>query len=394
MKTPLGIGLLVSVLSVSASMAQERLTDARPADAGMSAEPLKEGLGLFEKAVARDEIRGAVLLVARRGKIVLHEAVGWRDKDKQLPMRKDTLFHVASNTKPVIAAAALMLVEDGKLDLDAEVRRYLPAFDNEKSRGVKVRHLLSHTSGFRIPGIFSAALIQKSPEHPEAPSLRTEVDRFGTIGPEKTPGTTYAYNNVNYNTLGALIELASGQPLERFLDSRIYRPLGMTHTAHRDQPERVQQRSCLYQKKGDTWKVTYRPGDPPRYPFVRASGGMITDAADYARFLQMFLNGGTYDGRRLLKPETVRLATEPHTRALYSRDERKKHASFYGFGWHVGADGVYSHGGSDGTFAWVDPRHELIGILFTQSPGGTIPHDEFIRLVNRSIITRPVGQRP
>src|SRR5439155_27007834 len=211
--------------------------DDRPADAGMSAEPLKGGLELFEKAVARDEIRGAVLLVARRRKIVLHEAVGWRDKEKELPMRKDTLFHVASNTKPVIATAALMLVEDGKLDLDAEVRRYLSSFDNEKSRGAKVRHLLSHTSGFRVPGIFSAPLIQKSPEHPEAPSLRTEVDRFGSIGPKEIPGATYEYNNVNYNTLGALIEVASGQPLEQFLAARLYRPLGMADTAHRRQPE-------------------------------------------------------------------------------------------------------------------------------------------------------------
>jgi len=115
---------------------------------------------------------------------------------------------------------------------------------------------------------------------------------------------------------------------------------------------------------------------------------MITQAPDYARFLQMFLNGGCYDCRRLLKPETVRLATEAHTRALYSPDEQKKRTLFYGFGWHVSADGVYSHGGSDGTFAWVDPRNEIIGILFTQSPGGNIPRDEFIRLVHRSISAR------
>jgi CubicO group peptidase (beta-lactamase class C family) len=381
----LSASLLPAPAQTGQPEARPLLTEAKPADAGISAELLQQGVGLYEKAVAQDDLRGAVLLVARRGKIVLHEALGWRNQEKQEPMQKDTLFHVASNTKPVVAAAVLMLVEEGKLDLDAEVRQYLPSFDKDKSRAIKVRHLLSHTSGLRISSIFLRPFLEKSAEYPDAPSLRAEVDRFGAIGAQEPPGTTYSYNNPGYNILGALIEVASRQPLETFLTTRIYRPLGMRDTVHQDRPELVGRRSCIYTKRGDTWQVTYRPGDPAQYPFVRASGGMITTAADYAQFLQLFQGGGTFNGQRLLKPESVQLATAPQTRSLYSPEEQQKHTSFYGFGWQVSADGVYSHGGSDGTFAWVDPKNEILGIVFTQSPGGRNPRDAFQRLIRQAV---------
>src|SRR5579871_3699809 len=152
------------------------------------AAPWKDAFAVVEQAVARDDIRGAVVLVTRRGQVVLHEAVGYRDRDGHAPMTRDTLFHVASNTKPVVATAVLMLVEDGKIDLDAEVRRYLPSFDTDKSKSITVKQLLSHTSGFHEPTYFLKPLMEKSPEHPNAPSLRDEVDRFGAMGPAQPPG--------------------------------------------------------------------------------------------------------------------------------------------------------------------------------------------------------------
>jgi CubicO group peptidase (beta-lactamase class C family) len=378
------LGLLVLTLQAGASAAQAPLAPSKPENAGMSAAVLRDAVGLFEKAVADDELRGAVVLVARRGQIAVHEAVGWRDKEKRLPMQKDTLFHVASNTKPVVAAAVLMLVQEGKLDLDAEVRRYLPSFDNGKSKAITVRQLLNHTSGFRIPVIFLKPLIEKSADHPEAPSLRIEVDRFGTLGPKETPGRTFSYSNPGYNTLGALVEATSKQSLETFLTARIYRPLGMTDAMHQDRKDSLERRACIYRKTEGKWKVTYRPGDPPMYPFVRASGGLITTAEDYAKFLQLFLNGGRYNGERLLQSETVRLATTPQTRSVYSAEEQKRRTTYYGFGWHVSTDGRYWHGGSDGTYAWVDPKNEIVGVIFTQSPGGRIPQTEFMRLVSQA----------
>ncbi len=361
------------------------LTEGAPGDAGMDAGALKAAVGLYERAVRRDEVRGAVLLVARRGRIVVHEAVGWQDRERQTPMRTDTLFHVASNTKAVIAAAALMLVEEGKVELDAPVGRYLPEFANARWRDVTVRHLLTHTSGLRIPTIFLEPLPAKSAGHRDAPSLRAEVARFAAVGPQVRPGTTYSYSNPGYNILGALIEAVAKQPLEQVLAARIYRPLGMTSTFHRDRPEILARRAVIYERNGPGWKVVYRPGDPPEFPFVRASGGMITTAGDYARFLQMFLNGGTYQGKRLLKPESVRAATKPQTRDLLAPEERKGESSFYGFGWQVADDGTYSHSGRHGTFVWVDPRHQILGIVFTQSVGGARLEEEFMRLVSQSV---------
>lgn len=359
MRQALGIGMLL--LCVGFAPAQDVLTEGRPADVGLSAAALEEAVAPYRKAVERDELRGAVLLVARKGKVVLHEAVGWRDHDKRLPMEKDTLFHVASNTKAVVAAGVLMLADDGKLSLDDPVGRYLPAFANDKCRAISVRQLLTHTSGLRIPTIFLEPLTVKS--------LRGEVDRFAAVGPRERPGTTYSYSNPGYNILGAVIEVVSKRPLERFLTERLYGPLDMTDTANQDRPGRVERRSCIYRRKGDGWKVDYRPGDPPTYPFVRGSGGLITTAGDYARFMQMILNGGRYAGRQLLKPETARAATSPQTRSLYNTLEQLVLADFYGYGWAVSMEGPYWHGGSDGTFVWTDPRHEVFAIAFTQSTG-------------------------
>ncbi len=331
---------------------------------------LEAGVASLREAVETDDLRGAVVLVARDGKIVLHEAVGWRDKEQGLPMRKDTLFHMASNTKPVIATAILLLAEEGKLSLDDLVRKYLPSFDNYRSGQIRIRHLLSHTSGFRIPGIFLKPLLEKSPEHPNAPSLLAEVARFGKIGAEVAPGTTYQYSNPGYNTLGALIEVVSDKPLDVFLRERIYRPLGMNESWNHESKAPAERLGVVYKRDKGTWTIFQKPTDPPRYPFVRGSGGMITSAADYFRFCQMFLNGGILNGKRILSEKSVRMATAPQTLSIYSREQTWKRSTCYGFGWQVSHDGVFAHGGSEGTYAWVDPRNKVVGLFFTQCPSG------------------------
>ena len=225
---------VIVVLAVAhrASFAQQHLTYGHPHCVGMSSELLQDGVQLFREAVEKDELRGAALLVARDGQIVLHDAVGWRNKERDLPMQSDTLFRMASNTKAVVATGVLLLAEDGELAIDDPIGKHLPAFDNDKCRLIKVRHLLSHTSGLRISTLFLNPLMKPSDEFPHAPSLQLEVNRFAAIGPAVDPGTTFSYNNPGYNTLGALIEAVSGQPLERFLTNRIYRPLGMCDTSN------------------------------------------------------------------------------------------------------------------------------------------------------------------
>lgn len=360
-------GLVFLFTSIGA--AGSGLPSAKPADAGMSEAVLRSGLSLFEDAVQRDDIKGAVLLVARQGKVVLHEAVGWRDAGRKLPMQRDTLFRMASNTKPVTATAILLLQQEGKLSVDDNVRKHLPSFDNYRAGGIKIRHLLSHTSGLRIPVIFFKPFLKP-------PSLRTEVDRFGEIGAEEPPGTSYSYSNPGFNTLGAIVEAVSGTPLGAFFRQRIYTPLGMTESFNHEPDAPSGRMAVVYRREKDgSWQPEWMPGGPADYPFVRASGGMIASAADYVRFCQMFLDGGELEGRRLLEQTSVRAATAIAAGSTHGRDD----SAGYGFGWAIYEDG------SDGTYAWIDPKREVIGLVFTQSPGGAVPREQFRRVVEASI---------
>ena len=289
------IALLV-VAPTLGSADDGRLSPGTPAEVDMSGPVLRASVELFEEALATDELKGPVLLVARRGKVVVHEAIGWRNEEQNLPMVKGTLFRLASNTKPVVATAILLLMEEKKLSLEDNVRRHIASWDNYRAGDIKIRHLLSHTGGLRISSIFIRPLIQKSEEHPNAPSLLVEVDRFGRIGAEVPPGTSYSYSNPGYNTLGALVQ-------------------------------------------------------------------------DYAVFCQMYLNRGSYGGKKLLEPDTVTQATSIQTVSDFTGERIDGN---YGFGWSVDQDGVFSHGGSDGTFAWADPNTELVGIVFTQSQSDSV----------------------
>jgi CubicO group peptidase (beta-lactamase class C family) len=353
---------------------------------------LAAAVHMYETAVRQDQVRNIVLLVARDGKVVLHEAMGWKDKEQGIPLAKDAMFRMASNTKPVVATGISILVEEGKLNYRDLVRRHIAAFDNYRSGAITIHHLLTHTSGFRIEPIFFDPLMQKSPEHPDAPSLQLEVARFGEVGATELPGTTYEYSNPGYNTLGALVEVASGQPLDVFLRERIYAPLGMIDSYHHEVADRLDGKldrmSVVYDlKKDGQWEARWRPGAPPQYPFVRASGGMISTAMDYAIFCQMFLNGGVHDGTRILTEETVAAMTSPQTASIYTAEERERRDSYYGYGWNVSRDGIFSHGGSDGTAAWVVPDQKLIVLAFTQSPGKHTGRlgARFLKLVRASI---------
>jgi CubicO group peptidase (beta-lactamase class C family) len=348
---------------------------------------LREALDLYRTAVEKDHIRGAVLYVAHRGNVLMHEAVGWRHHAYRLPMQKDTLFRMASNTKPVVATAVMMLQEQRKLSVDDPVSKYLASFDNEKSRHITIAQLLSHSSGLRIQPIFYPFA------QGEEVSLVAAAAKFGAEGPAAAPGT-YSYNNAGYNTLGAVIETVSGMPLEAFLTAHIYAPLGMTDTLNHEDPAKLDRMATVYRgRRAQDGTVTFTqgftPGDAPDFPVIRASGGMISTAADYAKFLEMFRNGGVHNGRRLLKEETVRAMIAPRVKTSETG------SGSYGYGWMIAADGVYSHTGSDGTMAWIDPARDIVGMVLTQSPGGINPAREFTAKVNAAVASasRPSPRR-
>ena len=265
--------LLATVASATPTSAQGTvITRATPAEAGMSAGVLAGGVALYEEAIARGDLVGAVLLVAKDGKVVLHEALGWRDKARGIPMEPNTMFRMASNTKPAVATGVAMLVEDGKLAWDGLVRDDIPEWDNYRAGFINLGHLLSHASGLRIPTLFLQPYMQPSAEHPDAPTLQLEAARFGSVGAEVTPGTSYRYNNPGYNTLGALVEIASGMPLEEYLDQELYTPLGMHDSYHHELNEKMDGKLdrmsvVYYQRDGEgDWTPGWIPGDPAPGP--------------------------------------------------------------------------------------------------------------------------------
>lgn len=380
--------LAVAALGAAELQAQHAytLSYGQAEDVGMSPSVLAAAVGLYEEAVERGDLVGAVILIARQGRIVVHEAVGMRNKENGLPMERNTMFRMASNTKPLVATAIAQLVEKGDLRYTDLVRERIPEWDNYRAGFITIGQLLSHSSGLRIRSLFLSPLMEPTAERPDAPTLQLESARFGEIGAVVPPGETYSYSNPGYNTLAALVEIASGKLLEDYLNGAVYGPLGMddsyNHRAGHEVDGKLDRMGAVYYRRGEggDWTPGGTPGGPVAYPFARGSGGMISTAWDYAIFAQAFLNGGIYDGRRILTEESVRTMTSPKSHIGGEGDA----ASYYGYGWRL-ADGAYGHGGSDGTNAWIDPEREIIGLVFTQTPRGRNPLQRFRELVKLSI---------
>lgn len=387
------LGFLFALASSPLQAQDATLTTGTPEEVGMSPAILDGAIQLYRDAVEAGDLVGAVLLVAKDGKVVLHEALGWRHKGRNLPMEKNTMFRMASNTKPPVATAISILVEEGKLSYEDPVRKHFPSWDNYRSGFIQIKHLLSHTSGLRINSLFLMPYMEPAAEHPDAPNLQLEASRFGEVGAEVIPGTSYSYSNPGFNTLGALVEIASGQPLEEYLDDHVYTPLGMHDSYHHEVAEKLDGKldrmgAVYYTKDDEEWVPGWEAGDPPQVPFVRASGGMISTAMDYAVFCQMYLNGGVYGGERIISQETVETMTSPFFLAGGEAEADRGVRVGYGYGWRTEKDGTFSHTGSDGTGAWVDPNHDLIVLVFTQTPRGENPRQKFVELVRAAIWAR------
>jgi CubicO group peptidase (beta-lactamase class C family) len=396
----LALALLAPLRAISASPQQD-LPTASPPDVGMSQPLLAAAARLYADAVDRGDLAGVVVLVARHGKVVLHEAYGWSDRERRIPMTPATLVDIASMTKPLVATAALMMAERGQIALDDPVSKYVPTFAQGRSARITLRQLLNHTSGLQIPYHFVDPAGPRPSDIPHASTLRDEVARYPLIGPATEPGAAYSYSNPGFNTLAAVLEIAAGKTLPTILHDILYAPLGMTAT---------------YQWFGDTVPSALakqygvrdgalRPLAPAPYPFAIGSGRTASTAADYAKFCQMYLNGGTYAGHRILSAADVARAVTPTVRAsavfpdsqqlaqrglsprwYYQLDGRGTgFAVGYGLGWVVAADGTYLHPGVTGTFAWVDPARDLVGIILTQSNDARNPGIAFMAAVNAAV---------
>jgi CubicO group peptidase (beta-lactamase class C family) len=356
--------------------ADELFPKAAPEAVGMSSEKLRASVDLIHRLMERRRITGAVLLVIRDGRMVLHEAVGWADRERQIPMRRDQIVSMRSMTKPLIGTAILMLREEGKLQLEDRVSKYLPSFDNDKSREITVFQLLTHTSGIK-------GEIYTATGGTTFRNLREAVDAVGARGPEFPPGTDYFYSDPGTSTLAALIAERSGMPAEKFISTRILQPLGMKDSFLVDdatQPLRPRVAAAYRMRPDSTWLKYWDNTMAPVVPFFRGSGGLYATALDYARFMAAILARGTLNGTRILTPASVELSTQPHAAAVFTPERRAEMNRFYGLNWDIWTDkfrpvdapfasGMFEHAGSDGTVASADPKRRLIVVYLTQNRG-------------------------
>ena len=354
-------------------------------------------------AVEKGAVPGAVVHVSQAGRLLLFQGIGQADGDR--PMATDAIFRIASMTKPITSVAVMMLVEEGKIGLDDPLSRHLPEFADLRVAGnargelvaprrpVTIRDLLSHTSG--IPYGFAApeALKDHVREaeladglNPRDPTLADNTRRLARIPLAHQPGTAFTYG-MNTDVLGRVVEVASGQPLDRFLSERIFVPLKMTDTAFSVPGEKKLRVAAIYhpvadarparvarvksdpETVGDVTFSARRVLTPPKY--FSGGAGLVSTAADYSRFLTMLLRGGELDGKRLLRTETIRTMTINQIGTLNC--PFSIHGDKFGFGFGLttaagaGASvGSYSWGGIYHTFFWVDPQRELVAIIMTQ----------------------------
>lgn len=309
------------------------------------------------------QIAGAVTVVVRGEKIVHLEAVGFANAQTQSPLTTDAVFSIASMTKPVAAVAALILCDEGKLTLDEPIAKHLPEFSRGPSAKITLRHLLTHTSGL-------------SGNQQNVGTLAETVQAIAKRPLLFEPGADWVYSP-GISVAGRLVEVVSGQPFEIFLAERILQPLGMHETTFTLSAEQEARLAQLHKQTGKSLEVTdnwFLGGPDKRTP--NPSGGLFSTAADMVRFWQMLLNGGEWDGVRILREETVREMISPQVGDI-------KTGFVPGMTWGLGvgvvkepqgvtatlSPGTFGHGGVYGTQVWADPKTRTIYLLLIQQVG-------------------------
>lgn len=362
-----------------------RLPAASPEDVGMSAEKIARIKPAVQALVDKEKIAGASVIVARKGQIVFFETFGMMNRQAAKPVEQDTIFRFYSMTKPITSAAAMMLYEEGKLELDAPVSKYIPEFKGlkvyaksgkhtDQVRPMTVRDLLRHTSGLTY-GFFGNTPVDKiyraAGVLDRDSSLQDMAGKLGRIPLLNQPGTKWHYS-VSTDVLGHLVEKMSGQPLDRFFKKRIFKPLQMKDTAFHVAAAKAKRfAACYGPKPAGGLKLT---DDPAKSKYLKqpsllsGGGGLVSTAADYMRFCQMLLNKGQLDGKRLLRSETVEMMTSNQLPDGVGRG----YGAGFGLGFSVrtidgkSPKGEYGWGGAASTHFWISPKDELIVIALSQ----------------------------
>ena len=364
-----------------------QLRPGEPEEVGMSARRVRHVGQLAADWVAQGITSALVILVARRGVVVLHEAFGRLTPDDNAPpVKRDTIYPLSSLTKPITATAAMLLVEDGLLGLQRPVSEYLPEFSGEGKQAVLVHHLLTHTSGLRDQDVHAHAakkrgvVVVPPPEETQHPWINDHLFLRYDAPLWKPPGVEMFYCGYGYNLLGEIVRRVSGQALADFASERIFEPLSMQDTFY-IVPDAV--RARIVRRPLDApFAVTGARGLPgtetrERQELPLGANGVYSTAMDMAIFGQMFLNRGSYGEARILSPVAVAEMTRNQIPGISSQfaGEIFPEAS-WGFGWSIHGNKkalqygslhspqAFSHHGAGGVFLWVDPIYEIVGVYF------------------------------
>lgn len=398
MKPSLTVILILFALILKA----QNLVPGKPAENGFSAERLARIDQLVNEHVEKKRVNGAVVLVARNGKIVYHKSFGYTDVEKGVAMNKDDIFRIASQSKAITALAVMMLFEEGKFLLDEPISRYIPEFKNPRvlvslnwadtsyttqpaKSEITIRQLLTHTSGIDYAAIgnqeFKAIYAKAG-----IPSgigtdnlvLADRMKKLGGLPLKHHPGEAYTYG-LNMDVLGYLVEVLSGMSFDQFLRTRIFQPLGMNDTYFYLPKEKHSRLVPLYEvKNGTLSKVASTAFDNVNinYPtldgkYFSGGAGLSSTAEDYAKFLQLFLNNGQYNGVRLLGRKTIELMLTNQTQPPITEQlglgfgletDKNNYQSIYSIG-------TFSWGGAFSTSYWADPKEKMVCLIYTNLMG-------------------------
>jgi CubicO group peptidase (beta-lactamase class C family) len=391
-----------------------------PEEVGFAADRLERLVARFRRDVDAGEIPGAVIFVARHGKVACLTALGHRDRDLDAPMPIDAVFRGASITKPITVAVALSLVDDGLLQLAEPLAKYFPAFANVQvgveeldergeprlriepaQRPITIQDLMRHTAGFTY-GAFGDSLVQRAYRAADViPLSQTNaemMEKLAALPLAYQPGTTFEYG-MSTDVLAAVCEVVAGMPYDELLAQRITGPLGLWDTGYRlaDPSRLAETQTDPATGKKPPLTFLYDPAAPPRW--FSGGGGILTTATDYGRFAQMLLNAGVLDGVRVLGRKSVALMTSDHlppgVRYGPFSTELGVTAPFpeYGQGMGLGVSvrvepgrnpnpgsvGDFHWGGLSGTYFWVDPLERIVAVLMLQAPAVRVRYRSLLR---------------
>lgn len=393
-------------------------TASKPEEVGLSSERLGRIHQAIQRHIDAKDISGAVTLVARRGRIAHLEAHGLMDVEANKPMPKDGIFRLASMSKPIAGAAAMMLVEEGKIRLNDPVSRFIPEFKNlnkvampkpgaqpagagrgaggrggaapefdtvSASREITIKDLLTHGSGLMSGGLGNSVAPQRTPTD----TLATFIPKLAAVPLDFQPGTLWRYSGqAGFDVLSRVIEVVSGQTFEQYLKQRLLDPLGMKDTGFYPSGDGASRLVTLYTRNAATGTLTRSENQNQGISTVYFSGagGLMTTAADYVQFAQMMLNGGQLNGKRFLSPKTVELMTTNHTGDMVNGQfGRPARGMGFGLSMQMVLDPVAA--GlmvGTGTFGWagaygcnvnMDPKENMVSIIMLQTPNGPTQRD-------------------